>query len=92
MVYRQVLPTKAKNAILKIRRGVSQFGYLMRSYSGRTMFDESFDKSNFHAIVSKLTLSDMNTVLYRCDSEERAKSSKPKVIIILNLFICAILR
>lgn len=72
VVVKQVLPTRAKNAILKIRRGVSQFGYLMRSYSGRTMFDESFDKSNFHAIVSKLTLSDMNIVLYRCDSEEKA--------------------
>lgn len=36
------------------------------------MFDESFDKSNFYAIISKLTLSDLNIVLYRCDSEEKA--------------------
>ncbi|XP_061181595.1 glycogen debranching enzyme-like isoform X2 [Saccostrea echinata] len=72
IVFKQILPQKAKSAIIKIRRGVSQFGYLMRSYSGKTMFDETFDKSNFHAIISKLSLSDLNFVLYRCDSEERA--------------------
>jgi glycogen debranching enzyme len=36
------------------------------------MFDKTFDSSNFHAIVSKLSLSDLNIVLYRCDSEEAA--------------------
>ena len=72
LIHRTSLLTKAKTAIREVRKRVSQFGYLMRSYSGRTMFDENFDKSNFHAIVSRLTLSDLNRVLYRCDAEERA--------------------
>ncbi|XP_033736885.1 glycogen debranching enzyme-like [Pecten maximus] len=71
IAFRCEFPTTPKNAILKIRRGIGQFGYLMRSYSGRTMFDETWDKSNFQAIVGKLTLSDLNRVLYRCDPEER---------------------
>ena len=62
----------SQKAILEIRRGLGQFGYLMRSYSGRTMFDESFDTSNFRAIVGNLTLSDLNTVLFRYKSEEEA--------------------
>lgn len=43
----------------------------MRFYSGRIMFDESFDKSNFYVIVSKFSFFDMNIVLYRCDFEEK---------------------
>ena len=44
----------------------------MRSYSGRKVFDESWDTTNFQAIVGKLSLTDLNHVLYRCDAEERA--------------------
>ncbi|KAK3091545.1 hypothetical protein FSP39_020658 [Pinctada imbricata] len=72
VILRTSLHQKAKDAIKDVRQRVSQFGYLMRSYSGRTMFDENFDKSNFHSIVSRLSFSDLNRVLYRCDSEERA--------------------
>jgi len=69
---RSVLPNKAYQAILEIRRGLGQFGYLMRSYSGRTMFDESFDTSNFRAIVEHLTLADLNVVLFRHRKEEES--------------------
>ncbi|KAL5016234.1 hypothetical protein ScPMuIL_005823 [Solemya velum] len=72
VAFRISLPSEAKTAILDIRRGVGQFGYLMRSYSGKTMFDDTWDKSNFHAIVSNLSLADINRVLYRCDSEDQA--------------------
>ncbi|KAJ8305918.1 hypothetical protein KUTeg_016463 [Tegillarca granosa] len=65
------LSSEARKAILEIRRGLGQFGYLMRSYSGRTVFDSDSDKSNFRAIVSQLSLSDINRVLFRCDGEEK---------------------
>ncbi|XP_046327922.2 glycogen debranching enzyme-like isoform X1 [Haliotis rufescens] len=71
VAFRSSLRQPAKNAILEIRRGLGQFGYLMRSYSGHTMFDESWDTSNFRAIVSTLSLADLNRVLYRVDAEER---------------------
>jgi hypothetical protein len=61
----------AKMAVLEIRKGMGSFGYLMRSYSGNTTFDESWDKSNFRVIVSRLTLCDLNRVQYRVDQEER---------------------
>lgn len=70
--FRCVLVEKAKNSILEIRRGLGQFGYMMRSYSGNTMFDESFDTSNFRAIMSKMTLADLNRCLFRIDSEEKS--------------------
>lgn len=70
--YRSELPQHSQKAILEIRRGLGQFGYLMRSYSGRTMFDESFDTSNFRAIVGNLDLNDLNIVLFRYKTEEEA--------------------
>ena len=67
-----MLPQPALKAILEIRRGLGQFGYLMRSYSGRKLFDESVDASNFRSIVSALTLDDLNVALFRCRGEEEA--------------------
>ncbi|ESO94506.1 hypothetical protein LOTGIDRAFT_215487 [Lottia gigantea] len=71
IAFRSCLPPKAKEAILQIRRGLGQFGYLMRSYSGSTMFDDTWDKSNFRVIVSNLDLASLNRVLYRVEAEER---------------------
>jgi glycogen debranching enzyme len=65
------LSAPARTAVLELRRGLGQFGYMMRSYSGNTMFDESLDESNFRAIVNKLTLADLNRCLFRIDQEER---------------------
>lgn len=56
------------------------------------MFDELFDKSNFYVIVGEFVFYDMNIVLYWCDFEEMVKLVILIVIIILNLFICIILR
>ena len=68
-----MLPTKAHHAILEIRRGIGQFGYLMRSYSGRSLFDENVDQSNFRTIVSNLTLADLNRIFFRCKAEEESE-------------------
>lgn len=66
------LPSVAKNAILEVRRGLGQFGYLMRSYSGRlTYSDNPHDASSFRHIVEALNLSDLNRCLFRIDQEER---------------------
>ena len=62
---------RAKEAVLEIRQGMGQFGYMMRSYSGNIMFDDSWDKSNFREVVSRFTLGDLNRVMYRVDQEER---------------------
>ncbi|XP_060552915.1 glycogen debranching enzyme-like isoform X1 [Ruditapes philippinarum] len=72
IAFRCVLPQPALKAILEIRRGLGQFGYLMRSYSGRKLFDETVDTSNFRSIVSALTLNDLNVALFRCKQEEEA--------------------
>ncbi|XP_070195748.1 glycogen debranching enzyme-like isoform X2 [Littorina saxatilis] len=65
------LGDRAKEAVLEIRRGMGQFGYMMRSYSGNTTYDDTWDKSNFRGIVSRLSLGDLNRVMYRVDQEER---------------------
>ncbi|KAK6188701.1 hypothetical protein SNE40_004828 [Patella caerulea] len=71
IAFRTSLPHKSREAILEIRRGLGQFGYLMRSYSGSTMFDDTWDKSNFRVIVSNLDLPSLNRALYRVNDEER---------------------
>ena len=65
------LNDNARLAILNIRKGMGSFGYLMRSYSGSTAYDETWDTSNFRSVVSNLTLDDLNRVMYRVDAEER---------------------
>ncbi|XP_055887026.1 glycogen debranching enzyme-like isoform X1 [Biomphalaria glabrata] len=64
------LPEVARGAILEIRRGLGHFGYMLRSYSGNTMFSDAED-SSFRGIVSKLNFADLNRCLYRIDQEER---------------------
>lgn len=71
IAFRCSLVSPAKEAVLEIRRGLGQFGYMMRSYSGNTTFDDTWDTSNYRAIVSRLTLGDLNRVMYRVDQEER---------------------
>ena len=73
IAFKCVLPQKAKGAILEIRRGLGQFGYMMRTYSGNNlMFDsQDWDTSNFRHIVARLSLADLNRCLFRIDHEER---------------------
>jgi hypothetical protein len=67
--FRVSLNSTSKNAILALRSCLTQFGYRMRSYSGRKL--ERCDSTNFRGILSHLSLNDFNRVLYRCDGEER---------------------
>ncbi|RUS77596.1 hypothetical protein EGW08_014635 [Elysia chlorotica] len=72
VVIKSSLPSPAKKAILEIRRGLGQFGYMMRSYSGKVVYhDESHENSNFRHIVAQLDLRDINHCLFRIDQEER---------------------
>lgn len=71
VAFRTSLTDEAKTATLNLRRGMGQFGYMMRSYSGNVTFDDTWDTSNFRAVVSRLSLGDLNRVMYRVDQEER---------------------
>ncbi|KAL8625730.1 hypothetical protein ACOMHN_044005 [Nucella lapillus] len=71
VAFRTSLTDEAKTATLNLRRGMGQFGYMMRSYSGNVTFDDTWDTSNFRAVVSHLSLGDLNRVMYRVDQEER---------------------
>ncbi|XP_064607423.1 glycogen debranching enzyme-like isoform X2 [Liolophura sinensis] len=63
------LASPAKEAILEYRKCLKQFGFVVRTYSGRTLAENK--SSDFRGIVSRLNLSDVNRALYRCDAEER---------------------
>ena len=58
-----------KQAVLSIRNCLSQFGYRMHTYSGRNL--KQFSSTELEAILTRLSLNDLNRVLYRCDAEER---------------------
>lgn len=68
IAFRVSLDPAARSAILKIRTCLSQFGYRMRSYSGNILQRQGHD---FESILSRLTLTDLNRVLFRCDAEEK---------------------
>ena len=58
-----------KNTILKVRQILSTFGYRVATYSGRNLSEVS--NNELETIVTKLSLTDLNRVLYRSDPEER---------------------
>ena len=68
-LFRVSLNTTVKQAILSIRNCLSQFGYRMHTYSGRNL--KQFSSTELEAILTRLSLNDLNRVLYRCDAEER---------------------
>ncbi|XP_074640295.1 glycogen debranching enzyme-like [Tubulanus polymorphus] len=69
LVIRVSLNQGCKNAILSVRKCLSQFGYRMRSYSGHRI-ERSNSTTDFRSIVSSLSLADLNRVLFRCEAEE----------------------
>ncbi len=63
------LHSSIKNTILKIRQMLSNFGYRVPTYSGRSL--DEMTSNELENIVTRLSLPDLNRVLYRCDAEER---------------------
>ncbi|XP_052826586.1 glycogen debranching enzyme isoform X2 [Octopus bimaculoides] len=62
------LPPQAKDCILKVRSYLNEFGYLMRSYSGRSLFNK--EPSSFREIIEHLNYDNLNRVMYRVAQEE----------------------
>ncbi|XP_070563768.1 glycogen debranching enzyme-like [Ptychodera flava] len=68
IAFRVSLSPSARTAVSFMRSCITQFGFRMRSMSGNLRQNRSMD---FQSIANKLTLSDLNRLLYRCDAEER---------------------
>lgn len=64
------LEKDASKAISVIRQCMSQFGYRMRSLSGRNL-NELCGGNELETIVANLSLEDISRVMYRVDAEER---------------------
>ena len=63
------LKNSARASLSALRNCISQFGYRVRSLSGNS---PSIPRDlDFVGIASKLSLADMNRILYRCEVEER---------------------
>lgn len=62
-----IAPVKA--ALLSIRQLLGQFGYRMRTFSARNV--EDIRGGDLAVSATKLTLNDLNRILYRSDPEER---------------------
>ena len=65
---RVTLDGKQKSAILNVRHLLSQFGYRMRTYSGRSL--QEIISTELERITTSLDLNDLNRVLFRVGSEE----------------------
>ena len=47
---------------------MAQFGYRVHTISGRSL--QEITSNDLETIASKLTLNDINKILYRCEAEE----------------------
>ena len=63
-----MLDGRQKSAILNVRQLLSQFGYRMRTYSGRTL--QEIMSTDLERITANLSLNDLNRVLFRVAGEE----------------------
>jgi len=63
------LNATVKAALLQVRQLLAQFGYRMRTFSARTV--EEIKGGEVAVATEKLTLNDLNRILYRCDPEEK---------------------
>ncbi|XP_071953696.1 glycogen debranching enzyme-like [Antedon mediterranea] len=66
IAFRISLNPVARMAVQSLRSCISQFGYRVRTLSGNS----PHSNCDFMSIAEKLTLGDMNLVLYRCENEE----------------------
>ena len=68
-IRRVSLKNAVRASLSALRNCISQFGYRVRSLSGNS---PSIPRDlDFLSLAKKLTLNDLNTVLYRCDVEEK---------------------
>lgn len=72
IAFRLTLPAQAKDAILHVRSSLNEFGYLMRSYSGRSLYDKGISVSNFREIVQEMNYSAFNRAMFRVSSEDES--------------------
>ncbi|KAI0207634.1 Glycogen debranching enzyme [Lamellibrachia satsuma] len=66
--FKVTLDGKQKSAILNVRQLLSQFGYRMRTYSGRNL--QEIMSTDLERITTSLSLNDLNRVLYHVGCEE----------------------
>ncbi|XP_041474859.1 glycogen debranching enzyme-like [Lytechinus variegatus] len=69
IAFKVVPHPSARAALSSLRSCIAQFGYRVRTLSGSSPM--ASNNSSFHTLAQKLSLTDMNHVLYRCDNEER---------------------
>ncbi|XP_007422039.1 glycogen debranching enzyme isoform X1 [Python bivittatus] len=71
IIFRVSLDPKAQDAVGVLRNHLIQFSPHFKSGSLPDDGSEAILKTPFSVIASKLTLADLNQVLYRCDAEEQ---------------------
>ncbi|XP_014676824.1 PREDICTED: glycogen debranching enzyme-like [Priapulus caudatus] len=68
IAFKVSLNSTTRAAVVRLRSSLAQFGYRLRSCSGSRLQPKPTD---FHSIAQRMSLPDLNVVLYRCDAEER---------------------
>ena len=69
LLHRINLKQPIKTAVLKLRGHLSQFGFRMHTYSGRSL--QEMTTNELETIVTRFSLNDVNRVLFRCNEEEK---------------------
>lgn len=55
-------------SLLQVRQLLAQFGYRMRTFSARNL--EEIKGGDIEVAIARLTLNDLNRILFRCENEE----------------------
>lgn len=55
--------------LLQVRHLLAQFGYRMRTFSARNL--DEIKGGEIEVAIARLSLNDLNRILFRCDGEEK---------------------
>lgn len=62
------LTAPIRASLLQVRQLLAQFGYRMRTFSARNL--EEIKGGDVEVAIARLTLNDLNRILFHCENEE----------------------
>jgi len=82
IAFRVSLGTLIRQNLLQVRQLLAQFGYRMRTFSARNL--EEIKGGEIELAIARLSLNDLNRILFRCEGEEKDDGKDTGMYVIPN--------